>query len=103
MDTTHERIYRVIRAIPAGRVITYGRVARAAGLAGQARLAGYALHALDPDSAVPWQRVVNAKGGISLDMEHGAGRLQRALLQAEGVVFSAGGKIDLDTHGWLLS
>lgn len=98
MDATHERIYRVIRTIPAGRVTTYGRVARAAGLPGQARLVGYALHSLDPDSAVPWQRVVNARGSISLDTRNGAGQLQRALLEAEGVVFDENGHIDLANY-----
>lgn len=98
MDATHERIYRVIRAISAGKVITYGRVARAADLPGQARLVGYALHSLGPDSDVPWHRVVNAKGCISLDTRNGAGQLQRALLKAEGVVFDENGHIDLTKY-----
>lgn len=91
----HGRIYEVVCRIPRGRVATYGQVAREAGLPGQARLVGYALHNLPDETDVPWHRVVNARGGISLDMESGAGRLQRALLEAEGITFDGHGKIDL--------
>lgn len=84
--------------MPRGRVASYGQVAEQAGLPGQARLVGYALHNLPPDSDVPWHRVVNARGGISLDERWGAGRLQRALLEAEGVVFRADGRLDLKRY-----
>ncbi len=96
----HGRIYEVVCRIPRGRVATYGQVAREAGLPGQARLVGYALHSLPDEANVPWHRVVNARGGISLDMELGAGRLQRALLEAEGLRFSEQGKMDLDRYSW---
>ncbi|MEE9161698.1 MAG: MGMT family protein, partial [Candidatus Neomarinimicrobiota bacterium] len=81
----HESIYAVVRRIPSGKVATYGQVALGAGLPRQARLVGYALHRLSTDSGVPWHRVVNARGGISLDERFGAGGLQRVLLEAEGV------------------
>ena len=55
-------IYNTVRSIPSGRVANYGRVALAAGLPGQARLVGYALHRLPDDSDVPWHRVVNVRG-----------------------------------------
>lgn len=91
--------------MPRGRVASYGQVAEQAGLPGQARLVGYALHNLPPDSDVPWHRVVsewipsgNTRGGISLDERWGAGRLQRALLEAEGVVFRADGRLDLKRY-----
>ena len=90
----YDRIYAVVRQVPAGRVVTYGQVASQAGLPGQARLVGYALHNLPPGTDVPWHRVVNARGGISLDKRFGAGRLQRALLEAEGVRFDEREKID---------
>jgi len=95
------KIYAVVRGIPRGRVMTYGAVARRAGLPGRARQVGYALHAL-PSKAedVPWQRVVNAEGRISLaDWEGGAG-LQRSILEAEGVVFDRRGRIDLACYEW---
>ena len=94
----HERIYEVVGRIPSGRVATYGQVAREAGLPGQARLVGYALHVLPDDLDIPWHRVVNASGGISLDREFGAGRLQRNLLEAEGVTFNTNGEIDLSIY-----
>ncbi len=70
---TYSRIYAVVRQIPAGKVATYGDVARLAGFSRQARLVGYALHALPPHSTAPWHRVVNAKGGISTARSHWRG------------------------------
>ena len=96
---TYERIWSVVRRIPPGRVATYGQVARAAGFADQPRLAGYALHALPPGSPVPWHRVVNARGRISLPLLDGEYALQRAMLEAEGIEF-AGERIDLARQGW---
>ncbi len=97
-----EAIYNAVRSIPSGRVANYGRVALAAGLPGQARLVGHALHRLPDDTDVPWHRVVNVRGGISLDRRFGAGRVQRALLEAEGVSFDSRGRIDLTRFGALL-
>jgi methylated-DNA-protein-cysteine methyltransferase-like protein len=96
----YERIWATVRRVPRGRVATYGQIARAAGLAGRARQVGYALHALPRGSKVPWQRVVNARGEVSLRSEPDAERLQRALLEAEGVVFDRRGRIDLARYGW---
>ncbi len=93
--SSYRRIHAATRKIPRGRVATYGDVARAAGFPGAARLVGYALHALPPGSDVPWHRVINAKGEVSLRADPEAGGLQRALLEAEGVVFDARGRVDL--------
>ncbi|MCP1728211.1 methylated-DNA-protein-cysteine methyltransferase-like protein [Natronospira proteinivora] len=95
----HEAIYATVMAIPAGHVSTYGQVARAAGLPGQARLVGYALHALPSGSSIPWHRVINARGEISLPLA-GAGERQRECLEAEGVAFGLRGRIDLARFGW---
>lgn len=101
---TYSKIYRVVRRIPSGRVMTYGGVAKEAGLPGRARQVGYALHALSDEMGdVPWQRVVNARGRVSLPDWEGAGALQRSLLEAEGVVFDEAGRIDLAHYGWLLN
>ena len=97
---SYTRIYQAVRRIPIGRVATYGQVAKLAGLPGHARQVGYALHALTDDSAVPWHRVINARGEISLRSADGADRLQRMLLRAEGVRFDAGGKISLERYGY---
>ncbi|MGQ9865326.1 MAG: MGMT family protein [Pseudanabaenaceae cyanobacterium] len=99
---TYERIYEVTRQIPYGRVATYGTVARLAGLPGQARLVGYALFRVAlPDEAVPWHRVINARGEISRSpSRHGSDWVQQARLVAEGVVFDHRGKISLTLYGW---
>jgi methylated-DNA-protein-cysteine methyltransferase-like protein len=95
----YHRIYRIVRHIPKGRVGTYGVVARLAGRPGAARTVGWALSALPEDSDVPWWRVINAAGRISLATDHSA-VLQRALLLREGVKFAAGGAVNLSTFGW---
>jgi len=91
-----------VKRIPEGRVATYGQVAEVADLPRQARQVGYALHALSRDRSekVPWQRVVNARGEISDRSVPGSEPLQRAMLEAEGIVFSAGGRIDLERYRW---
>jgi methylated-DNA-protein-cysteine methyltransferase-like protein len=100
---THARIYAAVRQIPNGRVTTYGTVARIAGLPGQARLVGYALSALKPGSTVPWHRVINAQGTISVTEESGARTTQALRLHREGVLVSAGGRISLAKFGWRMS
>jgi methylated-DNA-protein-cysteine methyltransferase-like protein len=74
---TYQRIYRVVRRIPRGRVATYGQVARLAGLAGHARQVGYALHALPDGSDV-----------------------QRSLLEAEGISFGDRHRVALSRFAW---
>lgn len=99
--STYQAYYEVIRRIPRGRVATYGTVAREAGSPGRARQVGYALAALPDGHDVPWQRVVNARGEVSpRSAALGYERLQRTLLEAEGVEFDARGRIDLDRFGW---
>ena len=81
---------------------TYGQLAVLAGVAGQARLVGYALAALPTATAVPWQRVVNAQGRVSARAAGaGASVTQRILLEREGVRFDAAGRIDLETFRWV--
>lgn len=99
--SSYERIYDVVREIPAGRVATYGQVAALAGLPRHARLVGYALHALPEATTVPWHRVVNARGALSLERRAvGGGLAQRFRLEAEGVTFGVGGRIALGAFGW---
>ncbi len=95
-----EQVYRVVRAIPPGRVATYGQIARLVGVPRAARTVGWALHSIPQASDVPWQRVINAQGTISLDARGLGGALQRALLEEEGVVFDDRGRVDLKVFGW---
>jgi methylated-DNA-protein-cysteine methyltransferase-like protein len=95
-----DRIHAAVMSIPAGRVATYGQVAEEAGLPRRARLVGTALKNLSQDSAVPWHRVVNARGEISERPRPDAVTEQRILLEDEGVVFQANGRIDLMVFGW---
>ncbi|MCK4577667.1 MAG: MGMT family protein [Candidatus Marinimicrobia bacterium] len=95
-------VYETVGTIPRGQVATYGQVARAAGLPGHARMVGYALHVLPEDTEVPWHRVINAKGEISLDRQLGPGRLQQLLLEAEGVFFNENRKVNLRQYRCLL-
>ncbi|PRQ08427.1 MGMT family protein [Enhygromyxa salina] len=96
-DANWQAICAAVAAIPPGRVASYGQVALLAGLPGRARLVGRVLSHLPPGSEVPWQRVVNARGEISLS-DRAAAR-QRRLLEAEGVCFNVRGRIDLRQFG----
>jgi methylated-DNA-protein-cysteine methyltransferase-like protein len=93
------KIYAAVRSIPEGSVSTYGRIASLAGYPGQARLVGYALHRGGDDS-VPWHRVINFKGRISLDTSAMAGNMQQALLEREGIVFNGDGAVDLAKYAY---
>lgn len=98
---THARIYAAVARVPRGRVATYGQIASAAGLPGHARMVGYALSALSEGSRVPWHRVVNAAGRISLRSDgRPMDEIQRFLLEKEGVRFGADGAISLDRFRW---
>lgn len=99
----YPRIYAVVQRIPFGRVATYGQVAALAGFPGQARQVGYALHSLPAGSEVPWHRVINARGEVSLRSEAGWEHYQRHLLEEEGVVFNDSGRVDLDCYRWELT
>lgn len=95
-----ERIYSIVRRIPRGRVATYGQVAQLAGLPGHARQVGYALADLSEDDCVPWHRVLNAQGRVSLRSEPGWDDVQRQLLVREGVEFDAAGRTSLARFQW---
>ncbi len=101
MSGRYERIYAVIRRIPKGRVATYGQIADLAGFPGHARQVGYALYALREGTTVPWHRVVNARGRLSLGAVIPEGDVeQRIRLEIEGVEFDADGRIDLARFRW---
>ena len=100
ISETYQRIYAVVQRIPVGKVSTYGDIAALAGLPNHARLVGYALHALPSFTDVPWQRVINAQGKISLGRAVLGGDLaQQRLLEEEGVIM-LNGRIDLKRYRW---
>ena len=100
MKGQYNQIYDIVREIPPGRVATYGQIADLAGIPGQPRRIGYALSALPPDSNVPWHRVINAKGEISLRTAGGHESLQKKLLKQEGIRFDRNGRVSLDLFRW---
>lgn len=100
-ESRYDTVYRVVRRIPSGKVATYGQIAALAGFATGARLVGYALHALPSGSNVPWHRVVNAHGALSLIRANPSGGVeQRIRLTREGIVFDARGRVVLERHLW---
>jgi methylated-DNA-protein-cysteine methyltransferase-like protein len=93
-------IWQVVAAIPPGRVATYGQVAQKAGLPRAARRVGYALRGLPSNTRIPWHRVVNAQGRISLPEGSESNATQRGRLEREGIPFSPSGTINLHLYGW---
>jgi methylated-DNA-protein-cysteine methyltransferase related protein len=96
----YEDIWEVVNQIPHGKVATYGQVADFSGIPGQARLVGYALHNLPRGTNVPWHRVINAQGKISLGDLDGMYEEQKRLLKREGVRFMKE-VVDFRKFGWL--
>jgi methylated-DNA-protein-cysteine methyltransferase-like protein len=94
MTLLTEALLAAIKSIPEGRVASYGAVARMAGQPGAARQVARVLHALSAKEGLPWHRILRADGSIALP-EGGGAELQRRLLEAEGVVFGACGKVDM--------
>lgn len=94
------RIWQVIMQIPPGKVSTYGDVARMAGLPRAARRVGHALRGLPADTRIPWHRVINSHGRLSLPAGSNSYYSQRERLESEGVVFSGPGKLSLRRYRW---
>ena len=97
MTRFHRAVYRIVRRIPRGRVATYGQIAAMLGWPSAARAVGYAMRHCPP--GLPWHRVVNASGGISLRANVSGMLTQRLLLEQEGVPVRKG-RVRLDRHRW---
>jgi len=95
----YEAVYRLVRAIPKGRVMTYGQIATILGVPRAARAVGYAMRA-SGDKKVPWQRVINHRGGISARGDVERPLLQQQLLKDEGVIFNDEDRCDLKKYRW---
>ena len=92
-------VYRLVRRVPRGRVVTYGQIAALLEHRLSPRAVGWALHGCPQN--VPWQRVVNASGGCSTErLPDTPPGLQRSLLEAEGVTFRKTGTLDVEVYRW---
>ena len=95
MTSFFEQVYGIVRDIPCGKVISYGRIARMLGQPRAARQVGWALSCC-PDG-LPWQRVVRADGTVSGGMY---AEIRRAMLEKEGVPFLEDGRVDMSACEW---
>ena len=95
-------VYRLVAQVPKGKVVTYGQVAALLGAPRAARAVGTALRYLPRPltRTVPWQRVINAAGGISLRGDVLRAEEQRWLLEGEGIEFNRHGKVNLKKYRW---
>ncbi|HSV56252.1 MAG TPA: MGMT family protein [Magnetospirillaceae bacterium] len=99
MSDTGNRIRAVLKSIPRGRVVSYGEAAARAGVLNGGRTTARILHACSRADGLPWHRVVRSDGRIALLRGNGF-ELQKTLLEAEGVVVSPDGRVDLERHRW---
>jgi len=97
--SAYAEVYRLVRRIPPGKVMTYGQIANLMARRLSPRAVGWAMHGSPED--VPWQRVVNASGGCSTErLPDMPGGLQQQLLEQEGVKFRPSGTLDLKVYRW---
>lgn len=99
--TFDQRVYAMVALIPAGQLATYGQIAELIGAWGCARQVGWALRRLPLPSDLPWHRVVNAQGRISLSLaREGSDWIQAELLREEGIPVDGEGRLPLGPHRW---
>jgi methylated-DNA-protein-cysteine methyltransferase-like protein len=94
----NERVFEIVRRIPAGHVMTYGQLAELLGEGYTARTVGFVMN--KADESVPWHRVINAQGGCSTGRVLLPMNKQQRLLEAEGVEFNARERCDLGRYRW---
>jgi len=100
MNLDTQFIYSIIRKIPAGKVATYGQIARLVGFPRHSRHIGRILAKAPRNEKLPWHRVVNSQGKISVRGMDGSDDFQRILLEEEGVEFGLSGRIPLKQFQW---
>jgi len=97
----YQKIYLTVSKIPYGKVATYGQIADLIHEYGSARQVGWALRRLKLPSNIPWHRVINSKGIISMSISrNGTDWMQKELLVKEGIKFNTKMKIDLKQYLW---
>jgi methylated-DNA-protein-cysteine methyltransferase related protein len=100
MSAFQSAVCEIVRKCPRGKVISYGAVAAMAGNPRAARAVGTVMQTLPDATKVPWWRVINSRGEVSMrDIGHGPA-IQRKLLEGEGVRFSPAGRVDWEKYGW---
>jgi len=95
-----EKVYEIVRLVPAGRVTTYGRIAAMTGYPARSQVVGWALHCNPYQGDVPCHRIVDRNGRLSESYVFGGVGVQRDLLEKEGICFNEEGRIDLDKYQW---
>jgi methylated-DNA-protein-cysteine methyltransferase-like protein len=100
MNDFTKRVIDIIKRIPPGYVMTYGSIAECAGNPRASRQVSRILHSMTAKYNLPWHRVIRKDGSIALANEAG-GSEQMAMLRAEGVEVSAGGKVNMQRHFWV--
>lgn len=100
MSSVFDAIYAVVRQIPAGKVASYGQIARLAGIPRGARIVGYAMAGCTAEKCVPCHRVVDRNGGTKKCFDTFMPDTQRMLLEEEGVVFLGDGRVDMAACQW---
>lgn len=96
-----ERAYELVLRIPAGRIMSYGLVAKVLGIGYDARAIGNIMYATPDDGrSIPWHRVINSQGGCSTAGVTSPPDLQQRLLETEGIVFNNRGKCELGKYLW---
>lgn len=95
-DSVYSKVYYIVKLIPYGKVATYGQIASMIDNC-TARMVGYALAAMPENIEIPWHRVINSQGKISVIAFED---LQRKLLESEGVIFNNCGNVNLRKYRW---
>lgn len=102
-DDFRAAVFSMVKRVPKGKVATYGQIAALIGHPRHSRHVGHALSSMPSSVKIPWHRVINSQGRISLRLRHwdsGSDEMQRILLEAEGVSFDATGRVRLKTFQW---
>jgi len=99
VKSRYDQVYELVRLVPPGCVATYGQIAACVDRC-TPRMVGCAMAATPPGRDIPWHRVINSQGRVSVRANGERDIMQQLLLEAEGVLFNKNGKVDLNTVGW---
>lgn len=95
-----EHVWDIVKQVPRGKIVSYGQIAALLGSPRAARTVGWALHSMPDNMEIPWHRVINSQGRISIgDCGHSSD-IQQLLLEQEGVVFDDRGTVDMKIFQW---